>query len=101
MQTAAPCVPPGAAGTSALAQALCGSRLCTIPQCLGDYGDGRGVGRGRGVGGGRGAQKGLGAMAEPGGAVEVHGTVAAKNGHVTNSDPEALVAQIERTRDDL
>jgi hypothetical protein len=46
-------------------------------------------------------QKGLGAMAEPGGAVEVRGTVAAKNGAVTSSDPEALVAQIERTREDL
>ena len=46
-------------------------------------------------------QKGLDAMAEPGGAVEVHGTVAAKNGAVTSSDPEALVAQIERTREDL
>jgi Protein of unknown function (DUF3618) len=40
-------------------------------------------------------------MAEPGGAVEVHGGVAVKNGAVTNSDPEALVAQIERTREDL
>jgi len=46
-------------------------------------------------------QKGLDAMAEPGAAVEVHGTVAAKNGAVTSSDPEALVAQIERTREDL
>jgi hypothetical protein len=46
-------------------------------------------------------QKGLGAMAEPGGAVEVHRAVAVKNGAVTSSGPEALVAQIERTREDL
>jgi Protein of unknown function (DUF3618) len=39
-------------------------------------------------------------MAEPGGAVEVHGQVAV-NGAVTTSDPEVLLAQIERTRADL
>lgn len=46
-------------------------------------------------------QKGLGAMAEPGGAVEVHGAVAVKQGSVTTGDPDVLVAQIERTREDL
>lgn len=40
-------------------------------------------------------------MAEPGGAVEVHGAVAVKQGAVANSDPDILVAQIERTREDL
>ncbi len=40
-------------------------------------------------------------MAEPGGAVEVHGAVAVKQGAVANSDPDVLVAQIERTREDL
>ena len=39
-------------------------------------------------------------MADPDGAVEVHGTVA-MNGRVTSSDPDALVAQIERTRESL
>jgi len=39
-------------------------------------------------------------MADPDGAVEVHGTVAV-NGRVTSSDPDALVAQIERTRENL
>jgi Protein of unknown function (DUF3618) len=39
-------------------------------------------------------------MAEPGAAVEVHGAVAA-NGAVAKGDPEALYAQIERTREDL
>jgi hypothetical protein len=40
-------------------------------------------------------------MAEPGGAVAVHGAVAVKQGAVSNSDPDALVAQIEQTREDL
>ena len=40
-------------------------------------------------------------MAEPGGAVEVHGAVAVKQGAVAISDPDVLVAQIERTREDL
>lgn len=40
-------------------------------------------------------------MAEPGGAVEVHGAVAAVDGAVATGDPDLLVAQIERTRDDL
>ncbi len=40
-------------------------------------------------------------MAEPGGAVEVHGAVAVKQGAVANADPDILVAQIERTREDL
>ena len=39
-------------------------------------------------------------MADPDGAVEVHGTVA-MNGRATSSDPDALVAQIERTRENL
>jgi len=39
-------------------------------------------------------------MAEPGGTVEVHGTVAV-DGAVAKGDPELLVAQIERTREDL
>jgi Protein of unknown function (DUF3618) len=49
-------------------------------------------------------------MADPGRAVEVHGAVAtgrgtsenqAVDGHVASGKPEALVAQIDRTRDDL
>jgi hypothetical protein len=43
-------------------------------------------------------------MADPGAAVEVHGAVAvdgAVDGAVAKNDPEMLVAQIERTRDDL
>ena len=40
-------------------------------------------------------------MAEPGGAVEVHGAVAVRHGAVANSDPDVVVAQIERTREDL
>jgi hypothetical protein len=39
-------------------------------------------------------------MADPDGAVEVHGIVAV-NGRVASSDPDALVAQIERTRQNL
>ena len=39
-------------------------------------------------------------MADPHGAVEVHGTVAAR-GAVNGSDPDAIVAQIERTRESL
>jgi Protein of unknown function (DUF3618) len=39
-------------------------------------------------------------MAEPGAAVEVHGAVTV-NGAVAKGDPEALYAQIERTREDL
>jgi Protein of unknown function (DUF3618) len=39
-------------------------------------------------------------MTEPGGAVEVHGTVAV-NGAVAKNDPQALVNQIEQTREDL
>jgi anti-sigma factor RsiW len=39
-------------------------------------------------------------MADPDGAVEVHGTVAV-NGRVTSGDPDALVAQIESTRENL
>jgi hypothetical protein len=39
-------------------------------------------------------------MADPGGAVEVHGAVAV-TGAVTGGDPDALVAQIEHTRDEL
>jgi hypothetical protein len=39
-------------------------------------------------------------MAEPGKAVEVRGAVAV-NGAVATRDPDALVAQIERTREDL
>jgi hypothetical protein len=39
-------------------------------------------------------------MTDPGRAVEVHGAVAV-NGHVSSGNPEALVAQIERTREDL
>lgn len=46
------------------------------------------------------AQKGLSVMAEPGGAVEVRGAVAV-DGAVTKGDPDVLVAQIERTREDL
>jgi hypothetical protein len=39
-------------------------------------------------------------MADRGAAVEVHGAVAV-DGAVAKKDPEVLVAQIERTRDDL
>jgi hypothetical protein len=39
-------------------------------------------------------------MADRGAAVEVHGAVAV-DGAVAKNDPEVLVAQIERTRDDL
>jgi hypothetical protein len=39
-------------------------------------------------------------MADPGSAVEVHGTVAAR-GAVNGTDPDAIVAQIERTRENL
>jgi hypothetical protein len=39
-------------------------------------------------------------MADPGGAVELHGAVAV-TGDVAGRDPDALVAQIERTREDL
>ena len=39
-------------------------------------------------------------MADPGRAVEVHGTVAAR-GAVNGTDPDAIVAQIERTRESL
>jgi hypothetical protein len=39
-------------------------------------------------------------MADPGSAVEVQGTVAVR-GTVTANDPDALVAQIERTRENL
>jgi hypothetical protein len=39
-------------------------------------------------------------MADPGSAVEVHGTVAA-HGAVNGKDPDAIVAQIERTRESL
>lgn len=39
-------------------------------------------------------------MAEPGGAVELHGAVAV-TGEVTGRDADALVAQIEQTREDL
>jgi hypothetical protein len=39
-------------------------------------------------------------MADPGRAVEVHGAVAV-TGAVAGRDPDALVAQIEQTRDDL
>jgi len=38
------------------------------------------------------------AMAEPGSAVEVHGSM---NGAVAKRDPDALVAEIERRREDL
>jgi hypothetical protein len=40
------------------------------------------------------------AMAEPGSAVEVHNSVAV-NGAVAKRDPDALVAEIERRREDL
>ena len=42
-------------------------------------------------------------MAERGGAVEVHGTVAVEGAVAKGdrSDPDVLVAQIERTREDL
>jgi hypothetical protein len=39
-------------------------------------------------------------MAEPGAAVEVHGAVTV-NGAVAKGDPDALYAEIERTREDL
>jgi Protein of unknown function (DUF3618) len=39
-------------------------------------------------------------MADPHSAVEVHGAVAAR-GAVNGSDPDAIVAQIERTRESL
>jgi hypothetical protein len=39
-------------------------------------------------------------MAEPGGAVEVRGAVTV-DGAVTKGDPDVLLAQIERTREDL
>ena len=39
-------------------------------------------------------------MADPGSDVEVHPGVAVR-GRVTGSDPDALVAQIERTRENL
>ena len=39
-------------------------------------------------------------MADRGGEVEVHGAVAVE-GAVTKKDPDVLVAQIERTREDL
>lgn len=39
-------------------------------------------------------------MADPGSAVEVHGTVTAR-GAVNGNNPDAIVAQIERTRESL
>ena len=39
-------------------------------------------------------------MADPDGAVELHGTVAPR-GAVDGTDPDAIVAQIERTRENL
>jgi hypothetical protein len=39
-------------------------------------------------------------MADPGGAVEVHGSVAV-TGAIAGRDPDALIAQIESTREDL
>jgi Protein of unknown function (DUF3618) len=39
-------------------------------------------------------------MADPGGAVEVHGAVAV-SGAIAARDPDALLAQIEHTREDL
>ena len=39
-------------------------------------------------------------MAEPGRAVEAHGAVAVE-GAIAKGDPDVLVAQIERTREDL
>ncbi len=39
-------------------------------------------------------------MADPDGAVVVHGTVAV-NGRVVSRDPNAIVAEIERTRESL
>ncbi len=44
--------------------------------------------------------EGISGMADPGGEVEVHGSVAV-TGAVTGRDPDALVAQIEHTREDL
>lgn len=46
------------------------------------------------------AQKGRGVMAEPGKAVDARGAVAVE-GAVATGDPDVLVAQIERTREDL
>jgi Protein of unknown function (DUF3618) len=45
-------------------------------------------------------RKGQGVMAEPGGDVVVHGAVT-HNGAVAKGDPDLLLAQIERTREDL
>jgi hypothetical protein len=45
--------------------------------------------------------EGIPGMASPGGAVEVHGAVAVTGEAVTGRDPDALVAQIENTREDL
>ncbi len=45
-------------------------------------------------------RKGQGAMAEPGRDVAVRGAVAV-NGAVAKGDPDLLLAQIERTREDL
>jgi len=45
------------------------------------------------------AQKGCVAMADPDGAVEVQGTVA--HGTVVKRDPDQIVAEIERTRENL
>jgi|HubBroStandDraft_6_1064221.scaffolds.fasta_scaffold33931_2 hypothetical protein len=45
-------------------------------------------------------RKGQGVMAEPGGDVEVRGAVTV-NGAVAKGDPDLLLAQIERTREDL
>jgi len=39
-------------------------------------------------------------MADPGGEVEVHGAVAV-SGDISGRNPDALVAQIEHTREDL
>jgi anti-sigma factor RsiW len=40
-------------------------------------------------------------MADRGGAVEVHGSVAVSGAVADGKDPDALVAQIESTREDL
>lgn len=45
-------------------------------------------------------RKGQGVMAEPGGDVVVRGAVTV-NGAVAKGDPDLLLAQIERTREDL
>ena len=45
-------------------------------------------------------RKGQGVMAEPGGDVVVRGAVT-MNGAVAKGDPDLLLAQIERTREDL